>query len=103
MRWCGSRSSMWMAMLAAAYVAAVASVARAQVPGDTSGDGQVDAADLPGLAACMGGPGSTATPVCEAVFPGQPGLWIGTQDAMRQQVSAARNAGCLGWDSPILP
>lgn len=100
MRWCVAPQMKWFsALLILGVLGVVAAPARAQIPGDVNGDGTVNAADLAGLAACMGGPGSTATPECGAVFPGGPVPWIGLMQATRQQAAAARNAGCLDWAS----
>lgn len=71
MRWCVAPQMKWFsALLILGVLGVVAAPARAQIPGDVNGDGTVNAADLAGLAACMGGPSSTATPECGAVFPG---------------------------------
>lgn len=56
-----------------------------QLPGDWNGDGQVDSGDLPGLAQCLAGPGSTPGAGCSVFdFSG-----LGTIGALEAMAMAA--------------
>lgn len=95
---------LFAALVVLGVLGLVATPARAQIPGDANGDGTVDAADLAGLAACMGGPGSEATPACLNIFTigqsqGHDG-WVGLFGPLSQQVAASRKNACTFWNSP---